>query len=289
MDVTTAISGISYALRGTDDDAPLVSSDEWVYWLSVLNRKKDEFYRDLTKQWPESFLLDAPVEKGTVATTGTTTLTGTGTRFTDYRAGDKITVDGETVRTIDAIASDTTLTVTVAFSNTASGETFTRQTIITAGVTSYSLHRSFIGLSDSVYVLATDNQEHYFEPTKPQARSPHKAEVFVSGVNPKSLCFTTDIEATSPLVGGSLHVSGYYLPADMSDETDLLPFADPQWGVLAAAADIASRDMTYEDRTDGLMAAANNLFEQMVAASRRNTYATPHRIPYKNKYHIQGY
>lgn len=59
-------------------------------------------------------------EIGTVATAGTTTLTGTGTNFLAvYRAGDSIYVDGETVRTVSAIASNTSLTVTSAFSTTA--------------------------------------------------------------------------------------------------------------------------------------------------------------------------
>lgn len=59
---------------------------------------------------------------GTVATNGTTTLTGTGTSFlTNYSVGDPILVFGETVRTIATIASDTSLTVSVAFSTTASG------------------------------------------------------------------------------------------------------------------------------------------------------------------------
>jgi len=58
---------------------------------------------------------------GVVATNGSTTLTGTGTNFlTAYRAGDAINVDGETVRTVSAVASNTSLTVTAAFSTTAS-------------------------------------------------------------------------------------------------------------------------------------------------------------------------
>jgi len=63
---------------------------------------------------------------GTVATNGSTTLTGTNTFFTDtFKVGDTITVSGETIRTIDTIASDTSLTVTVAFSTTASGLSYT--------------------------------------------------------------------------------------------------------------------------------------------------------------------
>lgn len=58
---------------------------------------------------------------GVVATNGSTTLTGTGTNFiAAFRTGDNIYVDGETVRTILAVASNTSLTVTSAFSTTAS-------------------------------------------------------------------------------------------------------------------------------------------------------------------------
>jgi len=56
-------------------------------------------------------------ERGTVTTNGSTTLTGTGTNFlTCYQPGEFIYVDTETVRTILAIASNTSLTVTSAFS-----------------------------------------------------------------------------------------------------------------------------------------------------------------------------
>jgi len=63
---------------------------------------------------------------GTVATNGTITLTGTATTFSStFKAGDSILVSGETVRTIATIASDTSLTVTAAFSTTASGLSYT--------------------------------------------------------------------------------------------------------------------------------------------------------------------
>jgi len=59
---------------------------------------------------------------GTVATNGTTTLTGTGTAFlTNYAVNDPILVSGETIRTIATITSDTVMTSTVGFSTTASG------------------------------------------------------------------------------------------------------------------------------------------------------------------------
>jgi hypothetical protein len=63
---------------------------------------------------------------GTVATNGTITLTGTSTQFTNtFKVGDTITVSGETVRTIATIVSDTSLTVSVAFTTTASALAYT--------------------------------------------------------------------------------------------------------------------------------------------------------------------
>ena len=55
---------------------------------------------------------------GTVSTSQTTDLNGTGTTFlTDFAVGDTIIVTGETIRSIAAITSNTHLTVTVAFQN----------------------------------------------------------------------------------------------------------------------------------------------------------------------------
>ena len=63
---------------------------------------------------------------GTVATNGTTTLTGTSTTFErSFVVGDTISVAGETDRVVASITSDTELVVTAAFSTTASGLAFT--------------------------------------------------------------------------------------------------------------------------------------------------------------------
>ena len=130
MDVTELFNHISDSYRGTDDDAPLDGTSDHTYWLRVVNRKIREWATDSRNVWSSNFKLVAPNEPGTVATTGTTTLTGTSTYFTDYAVGDTILVSGETVRTIATITSNTVLTVTVAFTNTASSLTFTRSTII---------------------------------------------------------------------------------------------------------------------------------------------------------------
>ena len=279
MTLSEAMTRINYALRGVDDEAP-TSGDEFDYWVSLLNRKKDELYEDTSRQWSFIYSALAPNEPGTVATTGTTTLTGTNTYFTDYRVGDKITVDGETVRTIATIVSDTSLTVTLAFSNTASSKTFTRDTIIATGVQTYNVHRSLLGASDQVYIVDTNNNNIYLDLTHPQTIDRINQQVYFSGGNPLTLTFSGDIESTDTIVGGSLIIPGYYLPADVSVSTDLLPVTDPNWLVMATASEIAFADIVYEDRAEALNARANALWKQMVAKNRRATYGSTRKTPW---------
>lgn len=281
MLVSEFLTRVSYALRGTDDDAPTVGTEEATYVLSLFNRKKDELYRDsrlrLTAAWKET----APNEPGTVATTGTTTLTGTNTYFTDYQIGDKITVSGETVRTIQAIASDTSLTVTVAFSNTASGKTFTHASIIASGDQSYSVHRDFLYPSDKVVITDTNSKTHDYTVIKPQERSSLTREVYLHGLNPYTLTFTSTIGSAEDIVGGTLSIPGFYLPADVSAATDLIPVDDPNWAVMATAAEYAFNDVVYEEKAPDLNDKANALFSAMLAKNRAGTFGNPRRMPYR--------
>jgi hypothetical protein len=289
MNLSTFYTRVNNTLRGTDDSAPAHGTDEAIYWLDTLNRKKDELYEDVTKNWRNVFQTESPNETGTVATTGTTTLTGTGTYFTDYAVGDKITVSGETERTIDTITSDTVLTVSVAFSNTASALTFTRKTIILTGVTEYSLHRSFLNLSGNknttdgvgsgVYVITTDDERIDIPVISAEQQSPIITRAFVAGLHPQKVYFTGEIASTDSIVGGQLFTPGYFMPDDVEDETDLLPFLDPNWAVMAVASEIAFADITYEDKAPDLNVKANNLYTQMIKKNRGLTFNTPRTIP----------
>lgn len=277
-----AINRINKALRATDDDPPTFGDDEWNYWTDTLNRKKDELYEDLSRQWAFSWKPSSPIEPGVVSTAGTTTLTGNGTYFTDYKAGDEITVDGETSRIIDTITSDTSLTVTVAFSNTASGKNFTRSIIIDSSVEGYHVHRSLLSPSDKVYVQ-TPTQKIFLDLIKPQENDYVNQSVHISGGNPQLLTFTQDIQADDQMVGGTLVIPGYYMPGDVSAESDLLPVPDPNWLVLATAAEIAFTDIVYEDRAETLNSRANALWKQMVTKNQRGTYKNPRKVAYNVK------
>lgn len=288
MLVATLLERINYNLRGTDDDTPSIGDDEGVYWLSVANAKISELFEDVTKQWRFSFKSTAPYEPGTVATTGTTTLTGTGTYFNDYEVGDKISVDGETVRTIATISSDTVLTVTVAFSNTASTKSFYHDTIIQTGVQTYNLHRSFLAASDEVSLTLSDGTSRYYTVVQPQERSRYHQEVYIAEENPQTVTFTVDIESDSDMVGATLVVPGYYAPFEISDEDETVPVPDGEWLAIATAADIAFSDIIYEDKAEGLNVRANNRYSMMVRKNRRGTSRNPRRLNTTNSYRIHG-
>jgi hypothetical protein len=89
------------------------------------------------------------VSGGTVATNGSTVLTGTGTEFLSvFHVGDTILVTGETSRVITQVVDDSTLTVSSAFSTTASGLSVS----ITAGT---------IDITDTKYFYTDEGANTY--------------------------------------------------------------------------------------------------------------------------------
>lgn len=278
MIVSEFIPQVFYAYRGkTASRVPTAGSEKYNLYLAIANRKKTEWATDPNNRWASLFSSTTPNEPGTVATSGTTTLTGTGTNFTDYAVGDKITVDGETVRTIATISSDTSLTVTSAFSNTASGKTFTH-TMIVAGST-YKLHRRFYLPSDYLRIDRTDTSYVEYPIVLPQRRNiSTNQSAYISGYNPKVLTLATDIDTLD--TGGTLTLPGYYTPADMADATDFVPVDDPNWLVYITASELARNDPAKEDQYASLLAMANDLYRKMVDANNGGTFLQPNGVAY---------
>lgn len=258
------LNAVYTAYRGKGQSkTPLWGSEKANIVVAIYNRKKNEWATDTDQTWVSNFSMTAPNEPGTVATTGTTTLTGNNTYFTDYQVGDKILVYGETERTIDSITSDTSLTVSVAFSNTASSLTFTHSTIIKTGIQSYKLHRNFLTPSDKVLV-STTSQTYEYGLSNPQERT---AAAYLSGRNPKVITFVNAIESTNQAVGGALSVPAYYKPDDIVNATDLVAVDNPEWAVYAVASELARNDPAKEYQFATLLGIANDLYQKMVAAN----------------------
>lgn len=276
MNVTNLFTQINAAYRGSDDDAPTTGTD-FALWIATTNRKQSEWARDTKNVWKSNFSYEKPIESGTVATTATTTLLGTNTFFTDYNVGDLITVSGETVRTIAAIASDTSLTVTLAFSNTVTANTFFHSSIIQSGIRSYSQHRNLLNPSDQAIVTTATVGDLFFTIGKPQERDRFINEVYLSGRFPAKLTFPNGISSTinTNLIGGTLKLPGYYAPNDVAVGTDIVMVDDPYWLVYAVASELAFNDITYSDKAPDINAKAGNLYAAMSSNNRRGTNNNP--------------
>lgn len=276
MTITQFFDQVNGAFRGTDDDAPTTGVD-FNLWLATANRKQNEWATDEKNVWKSLFRYEKPLEPGTVATNGTTTLTGTNTFFTDYNVGDTILVSGETVRTIASITSDTSLDVTIAFSTTASTLTYYHATIIQSGIQSYSLPRTFSHPSDRAIVSTLNSGILYYKIGKPQERERYENEVYISSALPQEATFYSTIDTThnDNLLGGTLKVPGYYIPADFTTATDTVTIDDPYWLVYAVASELAFNDITYSDKAPDLNNKANSLYSKMITNNRRGTNNNP--------------
>lgn len=139
-----------------------------------------------------------------------------------------------------------------------------------------------IAPSDKVLIVTLDGNKRYYDLVKPRERSDNTRYFYLSGVNPQVLHCTNEITADEDIVGGTLYLPGYYLPAELTSETDDIPVPDPYWAVMSVAAELAFNDLTYEDKSEGLNTKANNLYMQMVRTNRRGTHGEPRTTPYKN-------
>ncbi len=116
------------------------------------------------------------------------------------------------------------------------------------------------------YVVAS-GQRIDLDLVKPEEKRQDKRRVYIDGVNPRVLRFCDELTADDAIVGGTLYLPGYYLPADFENAGDTLTFPDNNWAVVSTAAEIAFNDVTYEDKAEGLNARANNLYRMMVSNS----------------------
>ena len=140
----------------------------------------------------------------------------------------------------------------------------------------YNTNATLIAPSDHVYAIDSNSNTVYYDLVKPRERPKTSRAFYLAGMNPQVLSCTNEITATEDIVGGTLHLPGYYMPADIDtateDGTTVIPFADPYYAVMAVASEIAFNDITFEDKSADLAGKAQFLYMQMVRNNRRNTY-----------------
>lgn len=152
-------------------------------------------------------------------------------------------------------------------------------TVTASTAPSFDLDDDFLGASDYIYVVTTGNARVEYRLIKPGERLAYKRECYIAGMAPQVLYVTNEIKSSENIVGGTLYLPGFWLPADLARSTDELPFLSPDWAVMAVAAEIAGNDIVYEDKEANLTAKANNLYNQMYKKNRRGTYKNPRVSP----------
>lgn len=158
---------------------------------------------------------------------------------------------------------------------------------VTAGVQIYDLDDDFIRPADSVYVMVGSDR-HDFNLVSPELRDETPLAVYIVQTNPQTLVFNDSISATDSIVGGTIYVPGYFLPADMTEFTDDVPVDDPNWLSMACASEIAFNDVSYEDKAADINAKANALYTQMKTTNKRGTPTNLRKVP-TNVTRIRGF
>mgnify|MGYP005636130647 CR=1 FL=1 len=164
---------------------------------------------------------DAALTAGTGVLTGSidpaasTTVTGVGTLFTSELAvGDQITVSGET-RTISAIASNTSLTVSAAFSNNANDTSVMTDSMAVADLNDLSVNTTDYVAGDKINIVG---QEH-------DGSTVSKTFVYGNGAGQNGTtlgAFSTFASASFGSATASIDTSGnLLLTADQAGQSEL--------------------------------------------------------------------
>lgn len=148
---------------------------------------------------------------------------------------------------------------------------------VVAGTQSYDLDDDVLAPSDTVTVTTTTDQTITYTLVEPQERGNVTKSVYVSGHDPQTLTFYDEITSTDPAVAGTISMAGYWIPDSLTSANQDLVIDDPWWAVYAVAAELASNELTYEDKAGDLFGKANERWKRMVALNRRGTSGNPRK------------
>lgn len=148
-------------------------------------------------------------------------------------------------------------------------------TVIATAVQTYDLSATILLPADKITITTLTNTVVDYKVAEPQERDRYEHSVYISGNNPQKITFNDTIKATDVIVGGTINVAGYFLPADLTEAGNTIQVDDPYWLVYAVASELAFNDLTYESKYVDLNAKANNLYSQMAQNNRRGSNNSP--------------
>lgn len=68
------------------------------------------------------------------------------------------------------------------------------------------------------------------------------------------------------------------MPENLINATDVIAVDDPDWAVMATAAELAFNDITYEDKSAEINTKANALYKEMAQNNRANGFDNPRKV-----------
>lgn len=141
---------------------------------------------------------------------------------------------------------------------------------ISTSTFTYDLDTDFFAPSDYALVERTDGTLIEYPITIPQRRNTFNQSLYISGRNPKKVSFAQTIDAG--LAGGTLKIPGYYLPPDITSESDEVTIDSPEWLVYITASELARNDAAKDDQYVNLVNQANDLYRKMVDNNNGGAY-----------------
>lgn len=141
---------------------------------------------------------------------------------------------------------------------------------------------NFITAARKVYVIDSAGQYHYYSVVKVTEIDQRKQQVYFYSRNPVKMAFTKAVLTGDAIIGGAIHVPGYWEPANIDPsaagvENQIIAIDDPYWAVIDVAATLAQNDTTYEDKFPDLKAESNDLWKTMVKSNRRRPHGETQR------------
>lgn len=165
---------------------------------------------------------------------------------------------------------------------------------------SYNLPASVFYLSDYVYVLLNDGSGNTqrFKVVHPESRNDDANGIGINGADfGDPTCYLTGSykggsgqmainfvtpwsQMSAALIGGTIQAGTYVLPADMVNNSDIVPVNNPEWLVYALAAELARNDPAKEDQFETLNGIANDIYKKMVLDNQGNSFQQPNGPAY---------
>lgn len=141
----------------------------------------------------------------------------------------------------------------------------------------YDLPDDFYLPSDYAKIVDTEDAKHLYKIVKPQQRDSFSRTAYISGTHTnKIITFNEDLNVL--LDGGSLYVPGYYIPADMTLEADVVKVDYPEWLVYIVASELARNDPAKDDQYVNLVNQANDIYRKMVESNNSVGFMQPNSI-----------